>query len=172
MDFAPASVMRPSSRRSAWLKQLLHWIPAALAVAMIAIESTATMSSDNTSHWLLPVWIHLFGPITAEHWSVVHHWIRKTGHFVGYGLVSAAFFHSWKYSLKAKSYVRSLNRRAALLAVFSTLLVSIADEYHQSFLPNRTSSPFDVLIDLCGAFAAQFLILQFCRISGAGWRPR
>ncbi|HEY4047461.1 MAG TPA: VanZ family protein [Acidobacteriaceae bacterium] len=136
----------------------MHWIPAALAVAMIAVESTATMSADNTSHWLLPIWVHLFGPITADRWSVVHHWIRKTGHFVGYGLVSAAFFHGWNYSIKTRSYARPLNQPAAFLAVCSTLLVSIADEYHQSFLPNRTSSPYDVLIDLCGAVAALLIL--------------
>jgi VanZ family protein len=151
--------VRSSSVRSSWVKQLVNWIPAALAVSMIAVESTATMSSENTSRWLLPLWIHLFGPISAHHWELVNHWIRKTGHFFGYGLVSAAFFYSWRSSLKNRSCARSLSWRAARLAVLSTLLVSIADEFHQSFLPSRTSTPFDVLIDLVGAAAAQLLIL-------------
>jgi VanZ family protein len=143
--------------RSSWSKRILNWVPAALAVAMIACESTATMSSDNTSHWLLPFWVHLFGPIAPDRWALVHHWIRKTGHFVGYGLVSAAFFHGWRTSLRPGA--RSVWQRAALLAVVSTLLVAIGDEYHQSFLPGRTSSPFDVLIDLCGAITTQLCIL-------------
>jgi VanZ family protein len=31
--------------------------------------------------------------------------------------------------------------------------VASLDEWHQSFLPNRTSSPWDVLLDCSGALA-------------------
>lgn len=116
------------------------------------------MAADNTSRWLLPVWVHLFGPISAAHWAVVHHWIRKTGHFLGYGLLSVAFFHGWRTSLPVR-HVQALWRWAAVLAVACTLLVASADEYHQSFLPSRTSSPWDVGIDLCGAIAAQLFVI-------------
>jgi VanZ family protein len=150
------------------LRLVLHWIPAALGVAMIAAESTATMSAANTSRWLLPIWIRFFGPISARHWEEVHLLIRKSGHFLGYGLLSVTFFHGWTSSLKRNGSLRSFWRRAALLAVLCTLLVAIADEYHQSFLPGRTGSPVDVGIDLCGALAAQALVLGimpilFCR---------
>jgi VanZ family protein len=147
------------STSSSTREWLLNWIPAALSVLMIAFESTASMSSDNTSRWLLPVWVRLFGPISAANWAEVHHLIRKTGHFIGYGIVAAAFFHGWRTSLKKDGNLRLLWRRAALMAVYSTLVIACADEYHQSFLPNRTSSPYDVLLDLCGAIAAQVLIL-------------
>jgi VanZ family protein len=140
-------------------KKVLHWIPAALAVVMIAGESTATMSSSNTSRWLLPIWIHFFGPISAARWDEVHHLIRKIGHFIGYGVVSLCFFHGWRTTLTAVAgELRLLWRRSALLAIGSTLVVACADEFHQSFLPGRTSSPVDVGIDVCGAIAAQFLV--------------
>jgi VanZ family protein len=149
-----------SSGRFATLEKMLHWLPAALAVAMITGESTATMSADNTSHWLLPFWVHFFGVISAPHWAEIHHLIRKTGHMVGYGMVSACFFHGWRMSLRgAGDKVRSVWRRAGMLAVASTLLVASADEFHQSFLPSRTGRPVDVGIDLCGAITAQLLIL-------------
>jgi VanZ family protein len=140
--------------------RILNWVPAALAVAMIAGESTATMSAENTSRWLLPFWVHLFGPINAARWALIHHLLRKFGHFFGYGLVSICFFHGWRTTLHAaEEGVRLMWRRAALLAVGSTLLVACADEFHQRFLPGRTSSLFDVGIDLCGAIAAQLVIL-------------
>jgi len=146
---------------SAMLRRILNWVPAALALAMIAGESTATMSSDNTRHWLLPLWVHLFGPISASRWNEVHHLIRKIGHLAGYGVVSVCFFHGWRTSLKVvEGGVRSLWRRASLLAVASTLLIACADEFHQSFLPSRQSSPVDVGIDLCGAILAQLLVLR------------
>ena len=76
---------------SRW-KPILDWVPAALSVLMIALESTATMSAKNTSQWLFPYWVRIFGPISTAHWAEVHHLIRKTGHFVGYGAGQHGFF--------------------------------------------------------------------------------
>jgi VanZ family protein len=152
------------SLRFARLRPVLHrvldWLPAALSVLMIALESTATLSSDNTSHWLFPLWVRLFGPISPAYWNEVHHLIRKTGHFVGYGLVSLSFFYSWRQTLHRMAVQHwTLWRRASVLAVLCTLLIASLDEYHQSFIPSRTSSMFDVGIDLCGAIVFQLILL-------------
>jgi VanZ family protein len=147
------------------LKPILDWVPAALSVLMIALESTATMSSQNTSEWLYPYWVRFFGVVTPAHWAEVHHLIRKTGHFVGYGVVSMAFFYSWRQTLLGMAVKHwTLWRRASVLAVLCTLMVAISDEYHQSFLASRTSSPLDVCIDLSGAIAAQFLLLLIIQL--------
>jgi VanZ family protein len=147
------------SKFSRW-RPILDWLPAALSVLMIALESTATMSAENTSRWLHPLWVRFLGPISAAHWNELHHLIRKTGHFVGYGLVSVAFFYSWRQTLHRVAVKHwTLWRRASVAAVLSTLLIAILDEFHQSFIPSRTSSPIDVGIDLCGAIAAQLLLL-------------
>lgn len=141
------------------MRALLHWIPAVLAVLMIAFESTATMSASNTSRWLLPIWVHLFGPITPAHWATVHHYIRKTGHFTGYGLVSLCFFYGWKNTLRVTNGLRGLWLRSAAFAVVCTALVASADEFHQTFLPSRTGRVADIVIDTCGAIAVQISIL-------------
>ena len=142
------------------LRTFLDWLPAALSVLMIALESTSTMSAANTSQWLYPLWVKLFGPISQANWNEVHHLIRKTGHFVGYGLVSVAFFYSWRQTLHRLAVRHwSLWRWASALAVLCTLLIASLDEFHQSFLPSRTASPIDVGIDLCGAITAQLLLL-------------
>ena len=142
------------------MQRVLDWLPAALSVLMITLESTATMSADNTSRWLYPLWVKLFGAISPAHWAEIHHLIRKTGHFVGYGSVSLTFFYGWRqtfHHLAIRGWV--LWRRASVLAVLCTLLIASLDEFHQSFLPTRTSSPLDVGIDLCGAITAQLLLL-------------
>jgi VanZ family protein len=152
--------------RSSRLSRALDWLPAALSVAVIVAESTSTMSAENTSRWLYPVCARLFGPISTPHWAELHHLIRKTGHFVGYGCVSVAFLYGWLRTLhRRRGKYRPIWRRAAFLAVSSTLLIAILDEYHQSFLPSRTSSPIDVCIDLCGAVAAQLFLLTWSRLS-------
>jgi VanZ family protein len=130
-------------------------------------ESTATMSAENTSRWLLPLWIKLFGPISPAHWAVIHHIIRKTGHFVGYGLVSLGFFDSWRVTLEHHwPEWRVRFRYAAGLALLCTLLLASWDEWHQSFLPGRMSSARDVALDFCGAVTAHvilFCIVSLCR---------
>jgi VanZ family protein len=145
----------------------LHWIPALIGIAIIVGESTATMSTENTSRWLLPLWIKLFGPISATRWDVIHHYIRKTGHFVGYGTVSLAFFDAWRVTLERHwTEWRVRFRNAAGLALLSTLLLASWDEWHQSFLPGRTSSARDVGIDFCGAVVAHLVLLgmlSLCR---------
>jgi VanZ family protein len=150
--------------RIARMRILFHWIPALAGIAVIVVESTAMMSAANTSRWLLPLWIKLFGPITPERWAVVHHYIRKTGHFVGYGLVSLGFFNAWRVSLERRwpgwppvSWLRI--RSAAALALLCTVLLASWDEWHQSFIPGRTSSVRDVLLDFCGALAAHLVLL-------------
>ena len=148
---------------------LLHWIPALIGIAVIIAESTATMSAENTSRWLLPLWIKLFGPISPERWEVVHHYIRKTGHFTGYGMVSLGFFDSWRVTLERQwTEWRARFRYAVGLALLSTLLLASWDEWHQSFMPNRTSSVRDVGIDFCGAMAAQLALLGIASV----WRRR
>src|ERR1700690_2409143 len=84
------------------MRILLHWIPALIGIGMIVGESTSMMSSDNTSRWLLPLWIRLFGPVAPDRWEVIHHFLRKTGHFVGYGSVSLAFFHAWRVTFELR----------------------------------------------------------------------
>jgi VanZ family protein len=147
------------------LRPILDWLPAALSVLMIVLESTATMSAENTSQWLYPLWIKLFGDISPTHWEQIHHIIRKTGHFVGYGTVSLAFFYSWRQTFHRMA-IRgwSLLRRASLLAVLCTLIIASLDELHQSYLPTRTASPIDVGIDLCGAITAQLLLLLIIQL--------
>jgi VanZ family protein len=146
-------------------KLILNWLPAVFAVAVIAGESTPTMSAANTSRWLLPIWVHLFGSVSPEKWNVIHHLIRKTGHFMGYGGVSLCFFHGWSSSLSTeRRSVNAIRLRAAALAVFCTLLIASADEFHQSFLPSRTSSPYDVGIDVSGAIVMQIVLLTLLHL--------
>jgi VanZ family protein len=51
----------------------------------------------------------------------------------------------------------------AFLALLGTALVASADEFHQTFLPNRTGSPWDVLLDCTGAITLQVLVYVYMR---------
>src|SRR5579871_1681782 len=74
---------------------LAAWLPAAVAVAVICIESTETFSAANTSSWLRPVFERIFGAFRNANWELLHHYLRKTGHFLGYGTVGLTFLRAW-----------------------------------------------------------------------------
>jgi VanZ family protein len=122
------------------------WWPVAFGIAVIAVESTPEFGSDRTSgplRWLVQLFI---GAIGDAAWDLLHHYIRKSGHFLGYGALGLVWLRAWRMSLPD---VRFPSR--AGLALLGTALVASWDEWHQTFLPNRTGSPYDVLLDCCGA---------------------
>ncbi len=118
----------------------------ALAVGVIVVESTAAFGADHTSGPFRWVWQHLFGPVSDARWALLHHDIRKTGHFLGYGTMGLLWLRAWWMSLPNKHFLI-----CAALALLGTAAIASMDEYHQSFLPNRTGIPSDVLLDCSGA---------------------
>jgi VanZ family protein len=144
------------------------WTPAAIAVAIICVESSDLFSSNNTSGWLRPIVQRLVGPIQDSTWNIFHHYLRKTGHFVGYGLVAFTFLRAWLHTLtqRGPSTLIAWRLESSILAIFSTAIVASCDEYHQSFIPSRTGSPYDVLLDTAGACALCLLVWLLC------WRKR
>ena len=151
-----------SSRRGPafWISA---WWPVAASIAIIACESTKYLGSEYTSGPLRHVWEAIFGPVSDDSWSLVHHLVRKTGHFLGYGLIGLAWLRAWWMTLPRSRFLTD-----AGLALAGTALLASWDEWHQSFLPNRTSSPWDVLLDCCGALTMQLIVYVFMRI----FRPK
>lgn len=142
---------------------LSAWIPAAICVVLIAISSSDTFSAENTSSVLRPFVEGIFGHFTNPVWTKLLYDIRKTAHFWGYGFVSVVFFRAWRMTFRlSRSYSAvTASLRAAAIALLSTLVLSSADEFHQSFLPRRTGSPFDVLLDMCGAITCHLILFTF-----------
>lgn len=130
---------------------------------MIAVESTPYLGADHTSRPLRWIYEHLFGEVTDQHWGLLHHFLRKTGHFLGYGAVGLTWLRAWWMTLPKSRFLQD-----ALLAVLSTAMVAASDEFHQAFLPNRTGLAQDVLLDCCGAIAMQVLVFLFIRL----FRPK
>jgi VanZ family protein len=144
------------------------WAPVAIAITVICIESTGTFSAQNTSSWLRPIFERWFGVIQDSTWDSFHHHLRKTGHFVGYGTVGFTFLRAWLHTLDRRRQKTLLSWRlqSSILAIFSTAIVASCDEFHQSFLPSRTGTPIDVLLDSAGAIALCLLVWLVC------WRKR
>jgi VanZ family protein len=138
---------------------LKAWIAAILWLIVIAIESTSLASAHNTGRLLYPLLHFLFGMGRArfEHW---HFFIRKGGHVFGYGLLSILLFRAWRETLPTIGDPK-WRLRWANIAVLGTALVASLDEWHQSFLPSRTGTWHDVVLDTCAGIAAQLLTLLY-----------
>ena len=147
-----------SSNRHDLLKA---WIAAILWLILIAIESSALLSAHNTSRILYPVLHFLFG-LDWERFDVWHFYIRKSGHVVGYGILSILLFRAWRATLPTMSDVK-WTPRWATVAILGTALVASLDEWHQSFIPSRTGRWQDVVLDTCAGIGAQVLLFLWWR---------
>ena len=142
---------------------LKTWIALILWLIVIAVESTSYLSSEHTGRLLYPVLHFLFG-IDQAGFDPYHVFIRKSGHVFGYGLLSILLFRAWRETLPALSGSR-WTFRWANIAVLGTCLVASLDEWHQSYLPSRTGSVHDVILDSCAGIAAQLALFLYYRWS-------
>jgi VanZ family protein len=122
------------------------WMPVLFCACVISVESTAAFGADHTTGPLRHIWEWIFGVIADDRWEIFHHLIRKTGHFIGYGLIGLAWLRAWWMTFPRGSFLQH-----ASLAFMGTAFIASCDEFHQSFLPNRTGTPYDVLLDCTGA---------------------
>lgn len=136
---------------------LKKWIAAILWIGVICIESTDLMSSNNTGSFiyslLAPFWPHI-DPIK---FGEFHAMLRKVGHFVGYGILSFLLFRAWRVTIKRGVQWTML---WALVSFLMTALVAILDEWHQTFIPSRTGTYKDVLLDSAAALCVQIVIFM------------
>ena len=139
------------------------WLPVAVGIAFITVESTPAFGADRTSHplrWLVQLFC---GQLSDATWDLVHYLIRKSGHFLGYGALGLVWLRAWWMSLQGSRFWVDF-----LLGLTGTALVASCDEWHQTFLPNRTGSPWDVLLDCCGTLVMLLIVYVFLRV----YRPR
>ena len=118
------------------------WWPAIVWIGLITLESTDSFSSEHTGSILYALLTRLFGNIDFYKFLVFHHYMRKTGHVVGYGVLSLLLLRAWR-----ATFDYTLLLRAALLSWLGTACVAALDEWHQSYIPSRTGTVWDVALD-------------------------
>src|SRR2546422_2533753 len=132
---------------------LAHWLPPVLWMAVTVWLSTDTASAEHTSQLLLPALRWLLPWATPGQLATVHRLLRKGAHLSEYAILAALWYRAFMRE-------RNLSARAASWTAFAISLAWAAlDEWHQSFLPSRTSSALDVALD--GAGAALALVVDW-----------
>jgi VanZ family protein len=139
---------------------MLYWLPTLIWLGVLASFSTDTFSAEHTGRLLWKL-VHLvYGNISLVAFEHLHFLVRKSAHFFSYGLLSGFAFFTWRATLPEP---RSWSPRWCVLALLLTLLAGSMDEFHQSFVPSRTSTPWDVVIDMTGAVFFQLVIATVLR---------
>jgi VanZ family protein len=144
-----------------WLK---YWWPAILWAIVISSFSTETFTSENTSRVIIPVLRWFLPHAMPETLSLIHHVIRKSGHFTEYFVLSLLLLHA----LRAGR--RDFSLRWAVIAISIVAGYASLDEFHQLFVPGRGAAVSDVLLDTTGGAAAQLLVALIVFWRGARMR--
>jgi VanZ family protein len=134
-------------------RPITYWLPPLLWAAVILSASTDAFSGANTGSVLerIVVWItgHPVLPATLDTLNFV---IRKCAHLTEYGILGALTFRALRGQQKSWSL------RWAIGAVLFAACIASIDEIHQTFVPSRTGTWHDVVLDVAGAAVAQILI--------------
>ena len=139
------------------MNQLKRWIPVFAWALLIFMASTDTFSEGNTSRVILP-FLHLLLPqANSPTLEWLQFLIRKCAHFTEY------FIFGFLLLRAVRGEHNGWKLRWALLALVIAAGYSALDEFHQSFVPSRTASPWDSLLDTFGAAAAQVVMWAIAR---------
>jgi VanZ family protein len=102
---------------------------------------------------------HFFGNINLYKFLVFHHYLRKTGHVIGYGMLSLLLLRGWWATF---GQTRALLWRTSLLSWLGTVFVASMDEWHQSYIPSRTGTWEDAVLDSVAGLV--FLLIAYFRL--------
>lgn len=129
------------------------YMPLLMGLSVIAMESTKAMGAHTTDNWLLSI-INLFHSVEySAKFEAFNQLLRKSGHFLGYGLLGVVAARVWYAFMRTRFTARWAVTRAhaAMAGIMTAAIVAGCDEIHQVFLPTRGGCVHDVLLDTAGA---------------------
>lgn len=119
----------------------------------MSFASSAQFNAANTSRIIGPLVLWMFPDTSPETLANIHFVTRKLAHFAEYAVLGFLAARALRTSSKAL-----LHNRWFLLSFILVAVYALIDEYHQSFVPSRTASFVDSLIDIAGGLTTLLLI--------------
>jgi len=119
--------------------------PLVIWMLFISIFSTSGFSAINTSRFIGPLLLWLFPSISEVQLASIHFLMRKAGHLTEYAIL--AFLLRRAFITASTAIMR---RRWFSLGLLTIASYALLDEFHQSFVPSRTASIYDSVIDVIG----------------------
>ena len=141
-----------------------YWLPVLIWLGLIFAGSTDALSAEQTSRFLVPFLRWLDPQISLATIAVIHFALRKLGHLTEYAIFAALL---WR-ALRRGTHLQAKMSILFLLAWLAAAIFAVFDEFHQSFVPSRTASPTDMMIDICGAMIGLIICLMFAARGRSG----
>lgn len=135
-------------------KIALYWIPVALWMGVIFWVSTQSFSAQNTASFIEPVLLFLMPWISQDNLDFIHVIIRKCGHLIEYFILGLLLFRAFRGDATERRIWQW-----TLSSLLVVLFYAASDEFHQSFVTERTASLSDIVIDTAGGIFAQAVVL-------------
>lgn len=164
MNQSPASPIQSGTRF------LTRWGPSLFWALAIFGASTDLLSAEHTGLFIEPFLRWICPGISDTTLDTVHILIRKGAHLTEYAIL-ALLLRSAIHKPRGEAGGR-LSWKITAVAFTLSAIYAASDEFHQSFVPSRSASVRDVLIDMCGAaiglsmlMAANSLTERFGRAS-------
>ena len=130
-----------------------YYLPLIAWLAFISFASSGSFSAGNTSRIIGPLVLWLFPNTSPETLAVIHFTTRKIAHFTEYAILGFLAARAFRTSPRP-----AIRDRWLLICVTLIVVYALMDEFHQSFVPSRTASIFDSLIDIAGGLTALLII--------------
>src|SRR6266702_840056 len=143
---------------------LKYWLPVLIWLGLIFVGSTDALSAEQTSRFLVPFLRWLDPQISIAAIAAIQLVVRKVGHITEYGILAMLLWRGLRRGTRFQARVSIL----FLLAWLAATIFAVTDEFHQSFVPLRTASPIDVMIDICGAMIGLIICLMFAARGRSG----
>jgi len=128
-----------------------YWLPALAWMALIFSASSDKHSYEHSSLLVEPLLRWLFPHMSEAKIHAVHHLLRKCAHLAEYSVFALLLWRALHKPLKNQP--RAWDWREARLTLLMVMLYAATDEFHQRFVPTRTSLVSDVFIDTAGGAA-------------------
>ncbi len=128
---------------------LNYWLPPFGWMAVIFTASSDARSYEHSSLLVEPFLRWLFPHMTQAHIEAIHHGFRKCGHLAEYSVLALLLWRAARPLAGSDSRLWSWRQAWMILCV--VFLYAASDEFHQRFVPTRTSLVSDVFIDTGGA---------------------
>jgi VanZ family protein len=144
-----------------------YWIPLLIWLGVIFLGSTDLMSAEHTSRFIAPLLHWLKPDISAAAIAQAQFFVRKCAHLIEYAILAMLLWRAVYRGTNLQTTTSIL-----FLSVWITAtLVAATDEFYQSFVPTRTASQNDVIIDIGGATLGLMICWTFTRRKSAARSP-
>ncbi|HEY0366428.1 MAG TPA: VanZ family protein [Pyrinomonadaceae bacterium] len=130
-----------------------YYLPLIAWIAFISFASSDNFNAGNTSRIIGPLILWLFPNTKPETLAVIHFITRKIAHFTEYAILGFLAARAFRTSSRP-----AIGQRWFLICATLVVVYALIDEYHQSFVPSRTASIFDSLIDMAGGLTALLIV--------------